>query len=184
MEIKRQYDHGKLGNFLFDICAGWTKFLVKHRWLYYLLACTWGIIQTIVGLLITLVLLYARIFFKEYIHFKKYKWIYAVSAGPEYWGGFEMGLMFVRDQKSSEKYLDTHEFGHTICQLWTGPFYLFTIALHSATRYWVQTIREWRGKADKNPPYDQYWAEDAASQCGLYAAWYIDEHKKGKKVND
>jgi len=182
MEIKRQYDHGKLGNFLFDVCAGWTKFLVKHRWLYYLLACTWGIIQTVVGLIITLVMLYAKLFFREYIHFKKYKWIYAISAGPEYWGGFEMGLMFVRDQKSTESYLDTHEFGHTICQLWTGPFYLFTIALHSATRYWVQEFRERKGK--KNPPYDQYWAEDAASQCGKYAAWYIDEHKKGKKVND
>ena len=180
MEIKRQYDHGKFGNFLFDFCAAWTKFIVKHRWLFYILVCTWGIIQTIIGILITIFMFYTWIFFKDFVKFKKYKWIYCIYTGQDYWGGFEMGIMFVRDKKSTEQYLNNHEFGHIIGQLWLGPFYMFTIGLHSATRYWVQTVREWRGKADKNPPYDQYWAEDAATQCGKYAAWYIDTYKKTK----
>lgn len=179
MEIKRQYDHGKLGNFLFDICASWTKFLLKHRWLYYLLAFTWGLLQTVIGFIITLVLLYAKLFFKDRIHFKKYKWIYAISAGPKYWGGFSMGLTIVRDQKSSEEYLNTHEFGHSISQLWLGPFFLFTVGLHSSLRYWVRKLQGTKDR--KRPPYDQYWAEDAASQCGEYAAWYIDNKNNKEK---
>ena len=180
MEITRKFDHGKFGNFLFCICAKWTKFLVKHRWLYYLLACAWGSIQTLVGALITIVLAIVKIFYKK-IYFNRFAWIYSISIGPKYWGGFEMGLMFVRDHKSVNC-LNCHEFGHTISQLWVGPLYIFTIGLHSAIRYWVQTIREWKGNAHKNPPYSQYWAEDAADQCGLYAAWYIDEKKKEKEA--
>lgn len=177
MEITMQYDHGKLGNFLFNLCAHWTKFLVKHRWLYYLLACTWGIIQTAIGWIVTIVLGIAKIFVKN-IEFKKYVWIYYIIVGPNYWGGTEFGAMFLRDHWSAER-LNCHETGHIIGQLWVGPLYLFTIGLHSAIRYWILEIR--KKKNLPVPKYDQYWAEDAATQCGKYAVWYINEQVKGEK---
>lgn len=86
-----------------------------------------------------------------------------------------MGLMFVRDQKSTQEYLDTHEFGHTFQNCLLGPLFPFVVAIPSATRYWIQEFRSRAGK--QNPPYDGVWFEDAASQCGLYADWYI-KHKK------
>ena len=48
-DIKPAYKHSKIGNFMFFICAKATKLFVKARFLYYFLACTWGILLTIVG---------------------------------------------------------------------------------------------------------------------------------------
>ena len=66
MEIKPCYEHSKIGNFMFNLCAKWTKFVLKHRWLYYLMACTWGIIMTAIGLIITLILGLIKIFIPPY----------------------------------------------------------------------------------------------------------------------
>ncbi len=110
-DIRPVYKHSKIGNFMFFICAKAIKLLIKARPLYYILACIWGILLTFVGLLITAILGIAKIFNKN-IHFERYHWIYNIKAGPEYWGGFEMGLMFVRDQKSWIS-VNAHEFVHT-----------------------------------------------------------------------
>lgn len=53
MEIKAQYKHTKYGNFMFGLCKRGTLFLSKHRFLYYLLACTWGLVLTVFGLIVT-----------------------------------------------------------------------------------------------------------------------------------
>lgn len=170
--IKACYNHSKFGNFMFNLCAKWTVFIVKHRWLYYLLSCTWGCLLTIFGLLVTLVLAIAKIFTKT-IHFSKYQWIYFISAGPDYWGGFETGLMFVRDQKSVES-VNMHEFGHTFQNTLFGPIQIIW-SISSAARYWYQEIRTKLGKTNK--AYDSYWLEDAASQCGQYAVQYLASKK-------
>lgn len=173
-EIKTQYTHSKFGTFMFNLCAKATKFLLKHRWLYYLLACTWGIIMTFLGILISIVLRIASLF-TEKIKFEKYHWIYGVKVGPEYWGGLEMGLMFLRDQKSGDRYINCHEFGHTFQNCILGPLFPFVVAIPSATRYWIQEFRSRKGKT--NPPYSAVWFEDAADVCGQYAEDYILYHK-------
>ena len=48
-DIKPVYKHSKIGNFMFFICAKAMKLFGKARFLYYFLACTWGILLTIVG---------------------------------------------------------------------------------------------------------------------------------------
>ena len=177
LDIRPQYRHTKAGTFMFNLCAKWTKFLVKHRWLYYLLACTWGIIMTFVGVFVTICLGIARIFSKK-IKFEKYLWIYDVKVGPDYWGGFETGLMFVRDQKSWDAYINPHEFGHTFQSCLLGPLMPFIVSLPSAARYWYQTIREAKGKDNKE--YDAIWFEDSATQCGEYVANYLNRQKLSK----
>ena len=62
LKIKPQYEHTKVGLFLFNLCAWFTEFLIKHRWLYYVLACTWGILMTVIGILITGVLAIVKVF--------------------------------------------------------------------------------------------------------------------------
>ena len=135
--------------------------------------------MTLLGLLISGVLGIARIFTKK-IKFEKYYWVYDIKVGPDYWGGFDCGLNFLRDQKSPEAYLNTHEFGHAIAQnTLFGPFFIFLIAIPSAARWWYQEIRERKGKSNK--PYDSIWFEDSASQCGEYAIAYI-KAKSDEKV--
>lgn len=169
-DIKPIYTHTKLGNFLFFICAKLTKLLVKARWFYYFLAFTWGFLLTFLGLLITIILLIIRLFNKN-IHFERYYWIYDIKAGHNYWGGFEMGLMFVRDQMSIDT-LNVHEFGHTFQNCLFGPLMLFIISIPSAIRYWYQEIRSRKGK--ENKPHDSIWFEDAATQCGQYTITYFE----------
>lgn len=126
--------------------------------------------MTLIGLLISGVLAIMKLFIKE-IYFNKYLWIYSISVGPESWGGFETGLMFVRDHKSTNA-LNKHEFGHTFQNTLLGPLFPILVGIPSAIRYWYQAIRTKHGK--QNKAYDSIWFEDAASQCGTYVAQVIE----------
>lgn len=171
MEIKPAYEHSKLGTFMFNLCAKWTKFIIKHRWLYYLLACTWGILMTLLGWILTLILFLFKLICWKGVSFKKYYWIYCVKVGPDYWGGCEMGLMFLRDWKSRDAYINPHEWGHSVQNSILGVLFPFLVAIPSATRYWLREIfpnKEWK-------PYDSAWFEDAATQCGEYMVNYLNK---------
>lgn len=170
MEIKPCEKHTKFGNFLFTLCAKWTVFLSKHRWLYYVLALTWGLPLTLIGFIVTFALWIFKLFKWKKVRFESYLWIYSIKIG-DFWGGFETGLMFVRDWLSSE-YLSYHEFGHSFQNCLFGPFQLVW-SLGSAIRYWYRKLKyENRGKI---PPtnYDSYWLEDSATQCGKYLKKYL-----------
>ena len=181
MEIKPLYEHSKVGSFMFNLCAKWTKFILKHRWLYYLMACTWGIIMTILGCLITIILAIVKIFIPKKIIFERYYWIYSITVGPEWWGGCEMGLMFLRDHNSSVNYINPHEFGHTFQNCLLGPLFPFMVAIPSAIRYWLREIFPKKIWA----PYDSAWFEDAATQCGVYAVRILSQKQEAldKKEN-
>ena len=175
LQIKPAYEHNKVGTFLFNLCAAWTEFLIKHRWLYYLLACTWGFIMTFLGVLITAVLGFGCALNCQRIQFFPFHWIYGIKVGPDYWGGFEMGLMFCRDFKSGDAYINNHEWGHGFQNALLGVLMPFIVSIPSCIRYWYQEIRERKGKDNK--PYDSIWFEDSATQCGTYAVKYLTELK-------
>lgn len=173
-EIKAAHEHSKVGTFLFNLCARGTKFLVKHKWLYYLLACTWGIVMTIIGLVCTAIVGIVKVVAdlikpgKLKINFNKYHWIYSISVGPALWGGCDLGLMFFRDHDSKGD-LNEHEFGHTFQNCIFGPLFPFIVAIPSAARWWMRVLTP--NKEYK--PYDSAWFEDAATQCGMYAHKYL-----------
>ena len=143
----------KYGKFMFNLCHDGAIFLAKHRWLYYILACTWGILLTLPGIIITLTLL---IIGKKP---KKYGGIYYFQVG-KYWGGFEMGLMFVRDTTSWDS-VNSHELGHSYQNAILGPFMPFLVSIPSAIRYWY---RQYTKKA--LPAYDAIWFEGNATFVG------------------
>lgn len=174
MEIKPLYEHSKVGSFMFNLCAKWTKFILKHRWLYYFMACTWGVIMTILGCLITIILAIVKIFIPKKVIFERYYWIYSITVGPEWWGGCEMGLMFLRDHNSSVNYINPHEFGHTFQNCLLGPLFPFMVAIPSAIRYWLREILPKKIWA----PYDSAWFEDAATQCGVYAVRILSQKQE------
>ena len=174
MEIKARYEHTKYGNFMFNLCRKGTLFLSKHRFLYYLLNFTWGILGIILGLIVTVGLGIAKIF-NHKIKFEKFDWVYCIKVSPDYWGGFEAGCCFVRDLKSSES-VNRHEFGHSFQNAILGPFMILLVSIPSAIRYWYQAIREKKGK--ENKPYDSFWAEDSATTCGTYVHDLLNNTKK------
>ncbi len=169
--ITPAYEHTKAGNFLFNLCARWTEYVVNHRWLYYLLACTWGFIMTAIGLLVTLVLAIVRFFAPNAVVFAPYLWVYSISVGPQYWGGLELGLCFLRDHKSCGGQLDAHEFGHTFQNALFGPLFIFLVWIPSACWYWSKSSK----------PYDSMWFEDSATQCGLYASKFLSNKEISEK---
>ena len=174
MEITAQYKHSKFGIFMFSLCKKGTIFLSKHRFLYYLLNFTWGILGIVLGLLLTIALGIAKIFNNK-IKFERFNWVYCIKVGPDYWGGLEAGCCFIRDYNSTD-HLSMHEFGHSFQNAILGPFMILLVSIPSAIRYWYQSFRKKKGKTNK--PYDSFWAEDSASTCGTYVHYLLKNTKK------
>lgn len=146
----------KAGNTMYSFLQKSTKMLIKHRWLYWLLNFTWGILTTLCGLLLSLTMLCIG---------KKPKrwhsvWYFQIFNS---WGGMEMGTMFLRDNSN---YISTnnHEYGHTFQNAILGPFFIFIVAIPSAIRYWYQEIRRRQHKPNKE--YDLIWFEGSATDIG------------------
>lgn len=159
-EIKPIYEHSKIGNLCFNITASCTKLLIKHRWLYYLLHCTWGIIMTFIAGIVAGVLCFINLFTKN-MKIKPYHGALEIRIGKS-WGGCNLGLVYLRDKASTES-VSRHELGHSY-QVWLGIFFPFVVGIPSTTRWWIRRLQP--NKAHK--PYDSFWAEDAATQCGNY----------------
>ena len=165
----------KLGKKFYDFTEKRIKFIARHKWLYYLLNCTWGIFLTLIGLIITLFLLIIN---KKP---KKYHGIYYFEIG-KFWGGFETGLMFVRD-KTSVMSVSVHEYGHTYQNAIYGPFQIFIITIPSIIRYWYREIKYERKGLQTKTEYDDIWFEKSASEHGLLAL-DIEKNIKFKKEGE
>ena len=169
IESKYRDKRSAIGNMMYDLLYNACIFLECHRWLYWLLNFTWGILTTLCGLLISLVMLYIG---------KKPKrcssiWYFQIGKS---WGGLEMGTMFLRDE-TSNYYMNWHEFGHTFQNAILGPCYIFIVAIPSAIRYWQQEIRRRQGKHNK--PYDLIWFEENATNVGEHI--YLHDVKEKKQ---
>ena len=133
--------------------------LAKHRWLYYLLNLTWGLPLTLIGFFITLGLLLIG---KKP---KKYYGIYYFNIG-KLWGGFETGLMFVRDRESND-YVSKHELGHTYQNAILGPFMIILVSIPSMIRYWYRELKYERKGLKPKTEYDDIWFEASATYIGI-----------------
>lgn len=90
-----------------------------------MLQCTWGIVQTLAGAVLFLVMI------------KREHFIYRGAVGTLWRRGESLSLgmfIFVSEQASPDtrRELCAHEYGHTIQSIMLGAFYLPVIALPSA----------------------------------------------------
>ena len=154
----------KFGNFMYNLTFKGAMFLNKHKWLYYILNLTWGILLTLFGFIVTIIMLLC--FRKPH----KYHGIYYFEIG-KHWGGFETGLMFVRDTSSTE-HVSKHELGHTYQNAILGPFMLILVSIPSVIRYWYRKAK----KPTTN--YDDIWFEGVSSDIG-YAVVDRKEENNG-----
>ena len=124
---------------------------------FYLLSFTWGLPLTLIGLIVSLVMLCMGC--------KPHKWgyCYYFEVG-EGWGGLEFGVIFLVSKTASD-HTKNHELGHGIQNCYWGPLTLLVIWIPSAIRYQYRKIRAKLGYQNKTK-YDDFWAEGQASRWG------------------
>lgn len=132
------------------------------KWTFYFLSFTWGIMMSMIGCLVSLILIVAGYEPKR----NQYGWYFEI--GENRWGGCEFGCMCVVNKNPSQYILD-HEFGHAIQNCYFGPFMIF-ISLASAIRYQYRNylIRIKKISRSALPAYDSIWFEGNATQIGTF----------------
>lgn len=134
-----------------------TKF---KQVLFWVLSCTWGIVMTLIGSIVALVLIamgYKPQRFHSLIYFE-------VGSG---WGGVNFGAFFITS-KGASLHTRQHESGHGLQNIMLGVFMPFVIAIPSLVRHWY---REWLVRSGKKlyselPAYDSIWFEGWATKLG------------------
>ena len=130
----------------------------RHRTLFYILSLTWGLPLTMIGLLVSAVLLISG------HHAKRWGCCWYFEVGTN-WGGTEFGPVFLVDRDASDMLRD-HELGHGIQNCIFGPLTILLVTLPSAIRYWYRRYRrEIRHKPLKSGYYS-IWFERQASDFG------------------
>ena len=113
----------------------------------FLLNCTWGILQTLIGFIGFLIFIR-----KEHYWYKGG----VVTVIPGGWGGISLGAFIfvganVPKRRAPASDLVNHEYGHCLQSILLGPFYLLVIGLPSII--WAGCFNDWRKKHNKS----YYW---------------------------
>lgn len=129
---------------------------------FYLLSWTWGLPMTLIGAVVTLILM------AKGKKPKKWGACYYTEVGKG-WGGLELGMFFLTNEKAPER-TKNHELGHAIQNCYFGFLMPFVVSLPSAIRYWYRRIRTSLGMRNKGK-YEDVWYEGQATKIGTeYAA--------------
>ena len=126
---------------------------------YYLLSLTWGILMSIVGYLVAAILMLFGCKPKKWGH----GYYFVVG---NYWGGVNLGPIFLCSRASNTDFVREHEYGHGIQNCYYGPFYIILVAIPSMIRCKYRDIRFRMGK-DNPTDYYAIWFEKQASDLGL-----------------
>lgn len=148
------------GNLAYDITFRFSAFLDRHVWIYWVLLFTWGIIESIVGLLIMIFLLV--IGKKPY---RSHRGVYFIVGNN--WGGFSMSfLSVIADDMGAEYTIDTvkHECGHSYQVCLFGVFWFFIVGIPSQIRYIRDCVYRKKGKECSD--YNMIWFEGEATDFG------------------
>lgn len=105
--------------------------------LFYLLSCTWGILTTLSGAIVALVLMITGHKPKKFGSC----WCFPMT---DSWG-LELGLFFITNKKMS-KSLCCHEVGHQLQTCMFGPLQIFLVTIPSAIRYNLRNIKTYENK--------------------------------------
>lgn len=128
----------------------------KHKWLYYLLQCTWGLPANILGGILALYFLSCR----KYCF--KYKDVFCCGLKGD--AGFSLGLFCFIPLRCSDSFKN-HEFGHSIQNAYLGPLYFGVVAIPSAARFFWRALKQKLNKPVFTD-YDAIWFEGQATKSG------------------
>lgn len=159
--INRYKPSNFMSRFLYNYVIKVGGFVAKHPILFYILNFTWGLLYTLIGLIIFIVML-------PFGKIKKFEYVLYLRTRINGGWGFEQGITFMVSKDSDYLYVQKHELGHTIQNAVLGPFQLFIVAIPSVIRYWYRYIHERKGKEFKTT-YDEIWFEYTANELGTIA---------------
>ncbi len=126
------------------------------RPVYGLIQCTWGGLQTVLGLLL----------FLRYVS-SPHEWYHgAVHTRWNVDGGISLGLFIFTPDREEEwcRRMVIHEYGHTWQSLMLGPLYLPVIGLPSIV--WERSGWCRRQRKERHIPYSWFYTERWADSLG------------------
>lgn len=125
---------------------------------FYFLSFTWGVIMSLIGAIVALVLL-AMGYQPKRFHYLIY---FEVGNG---WGGVSLGCFFFVQNGASVSTL-RHESGHALQNVMLGVFMPFVIAIPSVVRCAYRRYMQHKGQGYRLSPYESVWFESWASYLG------------------
>ena len=131
--------------------------IINNKVIFYTLSFTWGIIMSLMGSVVALVLLITGHKPQKWGHC----WYFEVGKG---WGGLELGPFFLVS-KNASKHTKNHELGHGFQNCAYGPF-MVVVSLMSACRYWYRELKYHRKGLTPPTAYDDVWYEGEATKLG------------------
>ena len=151
--------------------------------LYWLIQCTWGLPQTLLGLVLCLLHRRDERFLYHGAVVTRWQGRSSMSVGPFV---FLTANPFFADQfdgqytreELSERLL-VHEYGHTIQSLLLGPLYLVIIGVGSTLWGWLPACN--RLRREKQVSYFAFFTERWANACG---EWVTGKPSLGQMVID
>lgn len=133
------------------------SYMVKNKTVFYILSFTWGIIISLLGIIVFLVLFIIKGKPKSYNH------CYYYEIGNN-WGGLEFGWFYLVNNNSSV-HIKNHELGHGIQNCYYGPLFVF-LWFASIIRYQYRNIIKKIKPNKELPLYDSAWWEGQATSFG------------------
>ena len=91
----------------------------------------------------------------------KYGWGWCFEIPGINWG-LNLGLFFIAPQDNER--IRMHEHGHSIQNMYLGPFFPFAVSFPSVIRFWYRKILAKRKKQIRE--YDSAWFEKSATASG------------------
>ena len=127
----------------------------KNSALFYILSFTWGLPAVLFGA-------FAALFIRMIGYRpKKYGWGWCFEIPGINWG-LNLGLFFIAPPDNER--IRMHEHGHSIQNMYLGPFFPFAVSFPSVIRFWYRKILAKRKKQIRE--YDSAWFEKSATASG------------------
>ncbi len=132
--------------------------------LYMLAQCTWGILQTLSGLVVFLICIRDKHYFYHGAVVTEWKHGSSVSLGLFIFVSANPYYRGIPTKEETASRLLVHEYGHTIQSLILGPLYLIVMGLPSIVWASVPGLRKMRKK--KQMSYFAFYTERWANHLG------------------
>lgn len=151
--------------------------------LYWLIQCTWGLPQTLLGLVLMLLHRGDERFLYHGAVVTRWQGRASMSVGPfvfltaDPFFADKFAGQYTRKELSDR--LLVHEYGHTIQSLLLGPLYLVIIGVGSTLWGWLPVCN--RMRREKQVSYFAFFTERWANACG---EWVTGKPSLGQMVID
>lgn len=136
--------------------------------LYWLIQCTWGLPQTLLGLVLYLLHRHDEHFLHHSALVTRWQGKSSMSVGPfvfvtaDPYFADKLARQYSREELADR--LLVHEYGHTIQSLILGPMYLIVIGIGSTIWGWLPSLN--RMRRIKQISYFRFFTESWANRWG------------------